>query len=124
MATMVLSADYVRYWIPRILGLFAVGLLMLLASDAHEAALPGQDQTRALLVHLVPAAVVLLMLIAAWRWELFGAVTFVLLGALYVVATRGRFSLGTYLLISGTLILTGVLFLVDWNHNQREASRP
>jgi hypothetical protein len=123
MATMVLSTDHVRYWGPRIVGFFAVGLLMLLASDAHEAGLTTPAARNALLIHLVPAGIVFCLLLVAWRWELIGAVGFPLLGLFYVGGSWGRVSLGAHLLISGTLILAGVLFLIDWIQGQQEASR-
>jgi hypothetical protein len=123
MATMVLSADFVRYWSPRLLGLFAVGVLMLLASDAHQAGMDAAAARSAYLVHLIPAGIVLCVLLVAWRWELFGAVAFTLLGLLYFAATRGRFSLGAYLTISGTFILTGLLFLADWNQGRRHSAQ-
>ena len=64
--------------------------------------------------HLMPVYIVVIVLIVAWRWEWVGAVLFTLLAAFYVVQAWGRFHWSAYAVISGPLVLLGVLFLFNW----------
>jgi hypothetical protein len=67
----------------------------------------------ALLIHLIPTAIILFVLAIAWRWGLFGGILFIGLGVFYILWMHG-FPWFTYLMISGPLFLVGVLFLVNW----------
>lgn len=60
---------------------------------------------------LVPAALVLAMVIAAWRTPWIGAVAFLLLAAAYAMMTS-RFD--WIVAISGPLAVVGGLFLLSW----------
>lgn len=67
-----------------------------------------------MLLNLVPMYLVIIALAIAWRWEQFGAILFIALAVLYVVWGWGRQHLIAYFIISGPLILVGVLFLFNW----------
>ena len=71
----------------------------------------------ALLIHLVPTFLVLLLLAVSWRREWIGGILF-LLGVSYVVwAWNKPFGVwSTLLLIAGPLVLTGSLFLLNWRY--------
>jgi hypothetical protein len=73
----------------------------------------------ALLMHLIPTAVVLVALAIAWRWESVGGILFILLGLLYLVWSRGQLHWTAYAVIAGPLFLVGILFLVNWWHRAR-----
>jgi hypothetical protein len=66
-----------------------------------------------LLLHLVPVFIMLVVLVLAWRWEWIGAVVFVGMALLYVVAMWGN-PLSWHLSIAGPAALIGVLFLLNW----------
>jgi len=68
----------------------------------------------ALLMHLVPTAIILVILAVSWRWEWVGGVLFIALGILYIVLTPGSMHWPAYLFISGPLFLVGVLFWLGW----------
>jgi hypothetical protein len=70
----------------------------------------------ALLMHLIPTAIILVVLAISWRWEWAGGILLIALGVGYIVAFRGRADWTAYLLISGPLFLIGVLFLVNWRY--------
>jgi hypothetical protein len=65
-------------------------------------------------MHLIPTAILLIVLALSWRWEWVGGVLFTALGVLYLVMFWGKFALSVYLLISGPLFLVGILFLMNW----------
>jgi hypothetical protein len=79
--------------------------------------------TLALLIHLVPTWIILIVLTVAWRWEWVGAIVYVALGALYLVMGWGRFHWSAYVAISGPLFLVGALFLFNWCCKSRFRAR-
>jgi hypothetical protein len=110
------SAKNLLFWTPRILCLLFAAFLSLFALDVFKESGGFWDITVALLVHLVPSIVLLLLLALAWRWEFAGALLFAALGACYLVFSWGRFHWSTYAVISGPLFLIGALFLFNWRY--------
>ena len=104
----------VLFWSPRILCILFAAFLSLFALDVFGEGLGFGETILALLIHLVPVYIVVIVLIVAWKWEWVGAVLFTLLAALYMIQAWGRFHWSAYALISGPLILLGVLFLFNW----------
>jgi hypothetical protein len=76
----------------------------------------------ALFMRLIPIFVLLCALAISWRWEWAGAILFFALGVLYVVIFWDPSRWRAYLIISGPLVLIGVLFLLNWRY--RAESRP
>jgi len=102
------------FWAPRILCILFALFLSLFSFDVFNKGLSFWETTRALLLHLSPVGVVIIMLIIAWRWEWLGALIFNALAVLYLAWAGGRFHWGAYLVISGPLLLAGFLFLLNW----------
>ena len=73
-----------------------------------------RQKALALVMHLIPTAIVLVALAVAWRREWIGAVLFPLLAVLHLVMAWGRFDWSAYVVIEGPLLLLGALFLVNW----------
>ncbi len=102
------------YWTPRILCLLFAGFISLFALDVFEESHGFWQTTLALVMHLIPTAILLVLLAVSWRWEWLGAVAFPGLGLVYIMMFWGRFRWPTYALIAGPLIVLGILFLVSW----------
>ena len=110
------STKRLLFWTPRILCLLFVTFISLFALDVF-----GENQgfwrtLLALLIHLIPTGILLVILAATWRWEWIGALLFPALGIFYIVAFWGRFHWSVYLLLSGSLFVRGALFLLGWQH--------
>lgn len=67
----------------------------------------------ALLMHLIPTFVILVVLAISWRWEWIGGFLFVALGVLYITMFWEPSNLPAYLFISGPMFLVGILFLLN-----------
>jgi hypothetical protein len=106
----------ILYWSPRVLGILFAAFISLFALDVFSEGAGFWETLLALLVHLVPTALIVLALLLSWRWEWLGAILFSGLGVLYIQQFWGRFSWPTYLIIAGPLALVGILFLVDWRY--------
>jgi hypothetical protein len=108
------STKRLLFWTPRLLCVLFAAFITLFAADALEGVHGFWNGIVALAMHLVPTAIVLLLLAIAWRWEWVGAVLFTALGGLYIAYFWGRFHWSAYTLIAGPLLVMGMLFLVDW----------
>jgi len=102
------------FWTPRILCILFAVFVSLFALDVFGEGYGLWGTMLALLMHLIPTGVILIVLAISWRWEWVGGVLFITLGVLYLVMAWGRFHWSTYLVISGPLFLVGVLFLINW----------
>ena len=103
-------------WGPRILGLALCAFLALFALDAFNEQGPLSSVVGAFLIHLVPAAVLLVVVALSWRWEWVGGISFVTLAAAYA-ASVWRGHPDWVLVISGPLLIVGALFLWSWSRH-------
>jgi len=111
---MTTTLERLVWWGPRISGMLIAGFLSLFALDAFN----GRSFLEALpafAIHLIPSLLVLGVVAIAWRFEWIGAIGFVTLAVLYAVRVHGR--IDWIAVISGPLILVGVLFLVSWRYH-------
>ena len=108
------SVKRVLFWSPRVLGILFAMLLSLFSFDVFEEGYGLWRTIGALLLHLVPTFMVVVVLVVAWRWEWVGAVLFIALAVFYTAWFWGRFHWSAYVVISGSLFVMGVLFLFNW----------
>ncbi len=116
-------------WIPRILCILAIGFILLLGSDAFDPKLTLQDQLIGFMMHSIPAFVLILFLVVAWIWPLWGGILFLVAGLGFtpfifsvnyhrLVMSNNpsalAISLGIVLAINFPFILAGGLFI--WTH--------
>ena len=112
----------VVYWTPRIICIAFAAFLSIFAMDVFSMQVDFWHKALALLMHLIPTALVLIALMVGWRREWIGAVVFPLLAVFHLVTKWGQFHWSAYALIDGPLLLMAVLFWVNWSH--RAALRP
>ena len=104
------------YWTPRLLCLLFAAFISLFALDVFGEHQGFWNTLLALLMHLIPTGILLLILAVTWRWEWIGGLLFPALGAFYIIAFWGRFHWVTYAILSGSLFLLGALFLLGWKY--------
>jgi hypothetical protein len=107
------------FWTPRILCILLAVFVSLFALDVFGEGYGFWGTMLALLMHLIPTGVILIVLAISWRWEWVGGILFTALGVLYLVMSWGQFDWSAYLAISGPLLLVGVLFLINWLYRAR-----
>lgn len=108
------------FWIPRLLGLLFALFISLFALDVFNEGYEFLETLLALLMHLIPTFLILALLAAAWRREWIGAIGFIGLAVVYGIMSRNDFSMSTFLIIGGPLLLTGFLFMLSWVYNPRD----
>jgi hypothetical protein len=119
----------VIYWLPRILCILTIGFILLLGADSFDPALPLQDQLIGFMMHSIPGICLILMLVAAWKWELWGGVFFMAVGLVFTPFIFSMnyhrlekfhnpdpawISVGIVMTITFPFILAGALFV--WSH--------
>ena len=112
-------AGRLLFWAPRILCLLFAVWLSVFALDVFGEGYGFWETTLALMMHLIPTALVLIVLAVAWRWEWVGAVVFSLLGLLYIGWMAGRGPWLWFVFVSGPLFLVAILFLLNWLYSAR-----
>jgi hypothetical protein len=113
------STERVLFWAPRLLVIVFAAFVSVFALDVFDEYVGFWATTGALLLHLIPSGVLLLILVIAWRRDWFGALLFGAIAVLYVATSWGRFPLVTYLTIAGPAALAGLLFLAHGYYARR-----
>jgi len=70
------------FWSPRILCLLFAAFISIFAADAFGEGYGFWKTILALLIHLIPTGIILVILAISWRWEWVGGILFIALGAL------------------------------------------
>ncbi len=109
------------FWTPRVLVLVFAAFVSLFALDVFGVGYSPWETVVALMMHLIPTALILVALGIAWRWELVGAGLFLGLAVLYLITAGGRFPWSVYVIMCGPPTLIAVLFALDWQYRQRAA---
>jgi len=97
-------------WGSRLLGMAMTGFMALFALDAFDGG-PLSDALMKFIVHLIPAAIVGVVVAIAWRYPWAGAIGFGGLAVAYAAMVPNRPD--WILVISGPLALVAVLFAIS-----------
>ena len=79
------------YWAPRVLGILLAVFVSVFALDVFGEGYGFWSTVLALVMHLIPTALIVLALVIGWRWEWIGGILFIALGVFYVFMTGGSF---------------------------------
>ncbi|MBN2567437.1 hypothetical protein JXB02_05125 [Candidatus Woesearchaeota archaeon] len=111
------------YWTPRALGIVFILFLALMSLDVFDMGLGFWETALGLLMHNIPALVLLVVLAVSWKHEIVGGIAFILGGLLYIaLLARNPFEwyyLAWAVQISGIAFLIGILFLVGWRKKRK-----
>lgn len=113
----------ILYWMPRILSTLFVLFLFAMSLDIISPELGAWQIAVGMLMHNIPAIILLGVLFISWKYEIVGGIVFILAGLLYIIFTAHS-EIPWYLMISwsmtiaGPAFLIGILFLVDWYHRK------
>jgi hypothetical protein len=103
-------------WTPRILGILFALFLSMFALDVFGQGYSFWETALALFMHLIPVFVLLIGLALAWRWPWVGAVGFLGFSLWYLSVAWGQL---VSLIIVGTPLLIGILFLLNWSYGAK-----
>lgn len=99
-------------WTPRVLSILFACFISLFALDVFAEGRPWTETLVALLMHLIPTYVLILILVFAWRRPWVGALAYTALAIAYAVMA-GRHP-SWILAIAVPLLVTAGLFWLSW----------
>jgi hypothetical protein len=111
------------HWIPRILCIMAILFIMMFSADCFDGQWKAKELMICLVMHNIPAFILTLILVIAWKWEFIGGIIFVLLGVgfspfiythNYAMNQSVWISISILLLTTFPFVLVGILFLVSY----------
>jgi hypothetical protein len=112
------------YWTPRILSIIFILFLALFSLDIFDSCNGLLNCAGGLFMHNIPVIILAILLWISWKYEIVGAVTFILAGIVYIILTLFRAQFEWYRLfwilqISGPAFLVGILFWLNWIRKKR-----
>ncbi len=109
-------AHELLYWAPRALCIMFALFTSIFALDVFEGDRGFLETGLALIMHLIPTFLIVILLVISWRREWIGGYLFIVLAAAYVLMSWGQPFARWWVLIlmAGPPVLTGVLFLINW----------
>jgi hypothetical protein len=106
-------------WTPRILGILFTFLVSIFAFDVFGQGAGFLKTLLALLVHLIPTFLLIVILVVSWKRPWIGGLSFVLLGVAYLI-WKGF----AYPVIYIAVFLVGILFLLSWIFRKQISETP
>lgn len=100
-------------WAPRILAVALGAFFSIFALDVFGHGGSVGETALALLLHLLPSLLVLMVLALAWRRPVVGAAAFAALALAYLAWAWGRLRPASYLPIAAPLLVLAGLYLTD-----------
>jgi hypothetical protein len=100
------------FWTPRLLTILFSIFISVFAMDSFAEGGGFQKTLIAFMIHLIPTAIIVTILILSWKREWIGGVIFLLLGVAYAVVAVSHPQ--WILVISGPLVVISIFFLVGW----------
>lgn len=108
----------VIYWLPRGAALLYIAFLSIFAGDVFEQ-YRGWEAILPLIIHLLPSLVLLLVVMAAWKYELIGALLFLMAATGYVCIVGLDRDWSWYAAIAGPALVVSMLFFLGWWRKSR-----
>ena len=102
----------VMYWTPRVLAILFALFITLFALDVFYETFTFWQTIVSLLIHLIPTAILLLILFIAWKWEYVGGILYILLGIGFTLFFETYKNIVTFSIISLPVIAIGLLFII------------
>jgi len=114
------------YWTPRILSIVFILFLSLFSLDIFDMCNNFLNCALGLLMHNLPSIILLIVLLISWKYEIVGAIAFILAGLAYagltlITASMSGFQwfyLSWILEISGIALFIGILFWIGWKRKK------
>jgi hypothetical protein len=97
--------------------LYAVALLIF-AADVFNHEQNIAQTFYDILLHLLPTAVVLFIVVVAYNRPLIGAIIYLVLGLMYIITGWASMHWSAHVLIAGPLFLLSALYITDWKSNK------
>jgi len=107
------------YWTLRILSIIFILFLSLFSLDVFSSGARWQEAALGLLIHNIPALILLAVVIISWKREIVGGIVFILAGLFYIAnlflsSSREWYMLSWSITIAGPAFFIGILYIIGW----------
>jgi hypothetical protein len=103
----------IMYWIPRVLAIIAIIFMLMFSLDMIGENIPLGRKILGLLVHNIPAFLLIVILVIAWKRELIGGIIFIVASLAACVFFRSFSGNPGSLVVVAPFFLTGLLFILN-----------
>lgn len=110
---------------PQVIGVAYVAFLMMFSLDVFESGRTLTQIVIGLLMHNIPALLLLMILVISRKYELIAGITFMLAGLLYILLlamnpTFEWYMISWSVIIAGPAFIIGGLFVYNWWNKTRD----
>lgn len=102
----------VLYWFPRILAILAILFMMMFSFDTLGADVTLGKKILGFLAHNIPAFVLIIVLVVAWKYEIIGGAIFILLSVAMAVFYKSFSGNPGSLIIIAPFVIAGLMFIL------------
>ncbi|MEK6875140.1 MAG: hypothetical protein AABX30_00470 [Nanoarchaeota archaeon] len=127
------SAEINRFifWTPRILAILFILFLAIFSLDVFDMDLSFWEAIAGLFIHNIPIIILLVILTISWKYEIVGAIAFILAGLLYIGIIIANifmnqfewYMVSYFFIITGPAFLVGILFYLNWKVKKKIKSK-
>lgn len=97
---------------PRILCILAIAFVMMFSLDVFDPKYTLGEQIIGFLMHNIPAWILIVLLVIAWKWELVGGIIFILISIVMILLFTKFLTMNYYsMIVSGPFMIVGALFI-------------
>lgn len=100
-------------WTPRVIAMLAILFMMIFSLDCFESSYSMGERLTCFLMHNIPALIIVLILVIAWRWELAGGILFLLSALAGAIFFRGFSGNPGSLIVMAPFAVAGLLFILS-----------
>jgi hypothetical protein len=104
--------ERILYWIPRIFTILAIIFMMMFSLDVIGEKVPLGKKLLGLLIHNIPAFILVVILIIAWKREILGGVLFIVAFIAASILFRSFTGNPGSLIVILPFLITGILFIL------------
>jgi hypothetical protein len=108
----VLKMKRVFYWAPRLVALAGIAFISLFALDAFGPGVSLADALLGFAIHMIPSAVLAVLLAVAWRFELVGGLAFLAISIVPFVGLSNPVWVNA--ILAAPFFLSGLLFVMSY----------
>jgi hypothetical protein len=102
----------ILYWFPRVLSIIAILFMMMFSLDTFSGSAPLGEKILGLLAHNIPAFVLIVALVVAWKYEIIGGSIFILLSIAMAVFYKSFAGNPGSLIVISPFVIAGLMFIL------------
>lgn len=100
-------------WVAGIICILAVIFVMMFSMDCFDSGYSFKDSITCFVMQNIPAFLIIISLVIAWKWEMIGGVLLVIASIVMIYYFQGFRGNIWAIILASPFLLAGVLFILD-----------